>query len=110
MTPVKFPKRIHLSYFTIEVKYLETQIAQEIGEQQGSFHARDLVIFVDEQIIEQGGTRAVSLIIHELFHAVYYDKSLNDAGEEVTVNSFANGIVELLTRNPQFAKWVNENV
>lgn len=110
MAKVKLPKNIHLSYFTIEVKNLNTLIAQEIGEQQGSFHARDLVIYVDEEIIEQGGSRAVSLVIHELFHAIYYDKSLANAEEERTVNSFANGMVELLTRNPQLNKWITENI
>jgi hypothetical protein len=110
MAKAKLPKEIHLSYFKIEVKYLNTLIAQEIGEQQGSFHARDLVIYVDEEIIELGGNRAVSLVIHELFHAIYYDKSLTGAEEERTVNSFANGTVELLTRNPQLSKWINENI
>tara|TARA_R100001086_G_scaffold224730_1_gene142774 strand:+ start:607 stop:936 length:330 start_codon:yes stop_codon:yes gene_type:complete len=104
----KLPSKIDFSYFTLTIKYLEPLIAEEIGEQQGSFHTKALVIYVDQEIIDEGGVRAVSLVIHEIFHAIYYDKNLDGANEERTVNSYANGLTELFSRNPKFRKWVME--
>lgn len=109
MKKVKFPDAIDISYHNIKLKLISSHISQEVGEQQGCYVARDMLIYLDKDIIEQGGTRAISLILHELGHAIYYIFNLKEREEEPTVDSFANGYTEILTRNPQLLKWITAN-
>jgi hypothetical protein len=104
------PKVVDISYHTITFKLLDQQVALEVGDQQGSYVARDQVIFLDESIIEQGGARAVSLVLHEIGHAIYYIYNLKDREEEPTVDSFANAYTEVFRRNKQLTKWMVENL
>ena len=39
-------------------------------------------IYVDETIIERGGTIAVDLVKHELLHAIYYLRQMEDKKED----------------------------
>ena len=105
-----FPEVVDISYHTIKFNLLDTQIALEVGDQQGSYVARDQVIFLDSQIIKDGGARAVSLVLHEIGHAIYYIYNLKDREEEPTVDSFANAYTEVLRRNKQLRKWLNHNL
>jgi hypothetical protein len=109
MKKVKFPNTIDVSYHKIETKLISSHLSQEVGEQQGCYVARDMIIYLDEDIINEGGTRGVSLIMHELGHALFYIYNLKDREEEPTVDSFANGYTEILYRNPQLKKWINQN-
>ena len=104
------PENVDISYHTIELKLLDTLTSNEVGEQQGSYLAREQIIFLDEQIIVEGGDRAVSLILHELGHAIYYIYNLKDRDEEATVDSFANGYTEIFKRNKQLTKWMLNNL
>lgn len=104
------PKNVDISYHTLELKLLDTLTSNEVGEQQGSYLAREQIIFLDDQIIAEGGDRAVSLILHELGHAIYYIYNLKDRDEEATVDSFANGYTEIFKRNKQLTKWVLNNL
>jgi len=104
------PKNVDISYHTIELKLLDTLTSNEVGEQQGSYLAREQIIFLDDQIIAEGGDRAVSLIMHELGHAIYYIYNLKDRDEEATVDSFANGYTEIFKRNKQLTKWMLNNL
>ena len=104
------PKNVDISYHTIELKLLDTLTSNEVGEQQGSYLAREQIIFLDDQIIAEGGDRAVSLIMHELGHAIYYIYNLKDRDEEATVDSFANGYTEVFKRNKQLTKWMLNNL
>ena len=104
------PKNVDISYHTIELKLLDTLTSNEVGEQQGSYLAREQIIFLDDQIIAEGGDRAVSLILHELGHAIYYIYNLKDRDEEATVDSFANGYTEIFKRNKQLTKWMLNNL
>lgn len=104
------PKNVDISYHTIELKLLDTLTSNEVGEQQGSYLAREQIIFLDDQIIAEGGDRAVSLILHELGHAIYYIYNCKDRDEETTVDSFANGYTEIFKRNKQLTKWMLNNL
>lgn len=104
------PKNVDISYHTLELKLLDTLTSNEVGEQQGSYLAREQIIFLDDQIIAEGGDRAVSLILHELGHAIYYIYNLKDRDEEATVDSFANGYTEIFKRNKQLSKWMLNNL
>jgi hypothetical protein len=109
MQKVKLPDTISVSYHNLKIKYLSGYVSNEIADQQGCYMARDMLIYLDKDIMDAGGTRAVSLIIHELGHALYYIFNLKEAEEERTVDSFANGYTEILHRNPQLKKWINAN-
>ena len=100
------PKNVDISYHTLELKLLDTLTSNEVGEQQRSYLPREQIIFLDDQIIAEGGDRAVSLILHELGHAIYYIYNLKDRDEEATVDSFANGYTEIYKSNKQLTKWV----
>jgi len=110
MKKVKLPDTIDVSYHTLKVKLLEPQVALEVGDQQGSYDARGQTIFLDRAIIEEGGARACSLLLHETYHCCWYVFNLDKAEEERAVDSFANFTTELLRRNHQLRDWINENV
>ena len=93
------PKNVDISYHTIELRLLDSLTSNEVGEQQGSYLAKEQIIFLDDQIIAEGGSRAISLVLHELGHAIYYIYNLKDREEEPTVDSFANGYTEVFKRN-----------
>ena len=109
---VKLPETIDVSYHTLKVKLLDSDVALEVGDQQGSYDARGQTIYLDRGIIEEGGARGVSLILHECGHACWYIFNLDKdkSEEERTVDSFANFYTELLRRNKQLRDWINENV
>ena len=95
---MKLPKKIKLGHFNILIKALSKDIASS-DEQEGSFHGSTRTIYIDENIIEKGGTDLVSVLLHELLHASFYKNNLNKTStEEDFVNSFSNDLTELLSR------------
>ena len=64
---VELPEFIRLSHYRIQIIQINNHISYELAEQQGSFHSREMKIYVDETIIEKGGTIAIDLVKHELF-------------------------------------------
>tara|TARA_B100001113_G_C21024986_1_gene585274 strand:- start:153 stop:521 length:369 start_codon:yes stop_codon:yes gene_type:complete len=104
------PKNVDISYHTIELRLLDSLTSNEVGEQQGSYLAKEQIIFLDDQIIAEGGSRAISLVLHELGHAIYYIYNLKDREEEPTVDSFANGYTEVFKRNKDLTKWMLRNL
>lgn len=106
MKKVKLPDTIDVSYHTLKLVLLEPDVALEVGDQQGSYASREQKIYLDKSIIEEGGDKACSLLLHEIGHAIYYIFNLKDREEEPTVDSFANGYTEVLKRNPQLKRWI----
>lgn len=107
---LKLPSTIDISYHTIKLELLKPEISLEVGDQQGSYVARDQIIYLDSSIIEQGGARGVSLVLHEIGHAIYYVFNLKDRDEEPVVDSFANAYTEVLRRNKKLTKWIVANL
>ena len=110
MTKVKLPDTIDVSYHTLQVVLLDPDIALEVGDQQGSYASREQKIYLDRSIIEEGGDRALSLLLHEVGHAIYYIFNLKDREHEPTADSFANGYTEVMKRNPKLMKWMTQQV
>ena len=101
------PKQIKLGHFVIDIQLIDGTVSLNIAEQQGSFIARDQVIYLDKEIMIGQPDRAINLIIHELMHAIYYQYNLSEKScEEDVVNAMSNGMTELLTRTDllQFIK------
>ena len=110
MKKVKLPDTIDVSYHTLKVRLLEPDVALEVGDQQGSYDARGQNIFLDRGIIDEGGARSASLVLHECYHACWYIFNLDKAEEERAVDSFANFTTELLRRNSQLRNWINQEL
>ncbi len=74
------PKQIKLGHFVIDIQLIDGTVSLNIAEQQGSFIARDQVIYLDKEIMTAQPDRAINLIIHELMHAIYYQYNLFSPG------------------------------
>ena len=110
MKKIELPEFIRLSHYRIKLIKINSHICYEIGEQQGSFHSKQMIIYVDEDIIEEGGSIAVDLVKHELLHAVYYVRQLEGKNEEDTVNAMATHYTEIEKNNPDYVRWKLNNL
>ncbi len=52
MKKIELPEFIRLSHYRIKLIKINSHICYEIGEQQGSFHSKQMIIYLDEDIIE----------------------------------------------------------
>jgi hypothetical protein len=107
---IELPEFIRLSHYRIKLIKINSHICYEIGEQQGSFHSKQMIIYLDEDIIEEGGSIAVDLVKHELLHAVYYVRQLEGKNEEDTVNAMATHYTEIEKNNPDYVRWKLQNL
>ena len=107
---IELPEFIRLSHYRIKLIKINSHICYEIGEQQGSFHSKQMIIYVDEDIIEEGGSIAVDLVKHEILHAIYYDRQLEGKNEEDTVNGMATHYTEIEKNNPDYMRWKLQNL
>ena len=64
------PKQIKLGHFVIDIQLIDGTVSLNIAEQQGSFIARDQVIYLDKEIMTGQPDRAINLIIHELMQFI----------------------------------------
>ena len=110
MKKVELPEFINLSHYRIQKIQINNHISYELAEQQGSFHSREMKIYVDETIIERGGSIAVDLVKHELLHAIYYVRQLEGKNEEDTVNGMATHYTEIEKNNPDYVRWKLNNL
>ena len=107
---IQLPEFIRLSHYRIQLLQINNHISYELAEQQGSFHSREMKIYVDESIIEKGGSIAVDLVKHELLHAIYYVRQLEGKNEEDTVNGMATHYTEIEKNNPDYVRWKLNNL
>ncbi len=107
---IELPEFIRLSHYRIKLIKINSHICYEIGEQQGSFHSKQMIIYLDEDIIEEGGSIAVDLVKHELMHAIYYVRQLEGKNEEDTVNAMATHYTEIEKNNPDYLRWKLQNL
>tara|TARA_Y100001972_G_C7449506_1_gene230191 strand:- start:190 stop:552 length:363 start_codon:yes stop_codon:yes gene_type:complete len=107
---VDLPEFIRLSHYRIQIIQINSHISYELAEQQGSFHSREMKIYVDETIIEKGGTIACDLLKHEIMHAIFYIRSMEDKKEEDIVNGMATHYTEVEKNNPDYVRWKIANL
>ena len=69
-----------------------------------------MIIYVDEDIIEEGGSIAVDLVKHEILHASYYVRQLEGKNEEDIVNGMATHYTEIEKNNPDYVRWKLQNL
>ena len=106
----ELPEFINLSHYRIQIIQINNHISYELAEQQGSFHSREMKIYVDETIIEKGGTIACDLIKHELMHEIFYLRQMEDKKEEDIVNGMATHYTEIEKNNPDYVRWKLQNL
>ena len=114
---MKFPKKIKMSGFEINLVLLDHEISYEVSEQQGSFVSKPpLTIYLDKKIIERGDRTSLNVLIHEVLHFVYYQYQLNltkqlddESKEEKEVNSIANGVIEMLL-DTDLKEWILKTI
>jgi len=107
---VELPEFVRLSHYRISLIPINSQISEECAEQQGSFHSRSMRIYLDEDIIENGGSIAVDLVKHELLHAIFYVRQLDGQNEENIVNGMATHYTEIEKNNPDYLRWKLQNL
>ena len=107
---IELPEFINLSHYRIQILQINNHISYELAEQQGSFHSREMKIYVDESIIERGGSIAVDLLKHELMHAIFYVRGLEDKKEEDIVNGMVTHYTEIEKNNPDYMRWKLQNL
>jgi len=107
---IKLPEFVRLSHYQIQLLLINSQISEECAEQQGSFHSRSMRIYLDEDIINYGGSIAVDLVKHELLHAVFYVRQLEGKSEEDIVNGMATHYTEIEKNNPDYVIWKLQNL
>ena len=107
---VELPEFIRLSHYRISIQQISSEISEECAEQQGSFHSRSMRIYVDQDIIEQGGSIAIDLVKHEILHAVFYLRQLEGKNEEDIVNAMATHYTEIEKNNPDYVRWKLQNL
>jgi len=75
---------------------------------EGSYLESEQTILLDKTLIDIKNSYSLALIWHEICHAIFSQYSLSGQVEEITVNSFSQGIVQVLRDNPVFQKWGKE--
>ena len=103
---VELPKYVTVGAFKVEIVLIPHEVAYEISDAQGVFLGKPpYKIFLDEEIIMDGGMDAVNVLVHEFFHLGFYQYLLKDKEEETIVNSYANFTTELFMRS-ELKEWL----
>ena len=111
---IELPEFIRLSHYRIKLVKINSHICYEVGEQQGSFHSKQMIIYLDEDIIEEGGSIACDLVTHEILHSVWYLRQFSNLkpsdAEEDIVNGMSTHLIEIFKNNPDFMRWFLQNL
>ena len=106
---IKLPTKIKLNHSEITIKLIESGVALDMGDQQGSYSSRTNTIYLDKEQLE--GAAGVDLILHELGHCIAYQYNFEkNNNEEHTVNSMATGYTEIFKRNPLLLQWIQKEL
>lgn len=105
----KFPTILRIGYQDVKVI---VDPDTKIPKQDSGQYRDDGFIFLSG---EYSLNESVNLLIHEVLHAVYYTYGMRNVIEDKTkeeylVNTFANGLTQVIKDNPKFLEWVKENL
>lgn len=103
---MQFPEKIKLGAHEVSVSEMSTEDC--IGEQRsGMFAPTRLAIQV--HVAKRPPSVVSETLIHELLHAIYYDRNIqDDDDEERTVTLMAGGLATLFRDNPHLVDWIAE--
>lgn len=93
---VKLPNEVQISYQKITIS---VGPCEDLGTYDPNLH--QIRIREKQKWVEESNT-----ILHEVFHAVYHCYNLDrKADEEKVVSGFANGMMEVMRRNPELRNY-----
>lgn len=98
---VRPPSSIDLSYQKLKVKLSKTI------EEAGLYYAEDNSIILQEG---QKWHEEANTLLHEILHAIChcYNLHLSEKLEEKVVCNITNGLMEVLSRNPELLKYFHK--
>lgn len=106
----KLPKFVTIGPFKVELICAPHEMIYEMGEAQGMFIQKPpYKIYLDKEMIEEGGADAFNLVVHECMHVAFYQYNMKDKDEEHIVNSFGNFLAELFCKS-ELKDWLRENM
>lgn len=100
---MKLPRTIRVGYIDFKVREMPAQVKLE-----GDCYDHTALIRVKTR--RRPGRHAVNTLLHEVVHAIFYTQGLHEVKgldsdlEEMLVNSFTNGLSQVLRDNPELRK------
>ncbi len=96
------PTHIDISYMRLEVVEREHYLSRQ---DLGSLHYDQQVITVRAGMND---AEEANTVLHECLHAIFYAYGINmtHEQEELVVNTVANGVCELIKRNPELVAYI----
>lgn len=106
--PTKAPDSVRVGYRDFPMRPM-TELEHRIGNCSGYFTPRFGILYLDSWPSPQ---ETVNGVIHETLHAIWNVHGLGgeDALEEQTVNSLANGLTQVIRDNPELVYWMVEQL
>ena len=106
----RLPKFVTIGPFKVELIVAPHEVMYEMGDAQGMFVQKPpYKIYLDEEMIEEGGADAFNVVVHECMHVAFYQYNMKDKDEEHIVNSFGNFVTELFCKS-ELKDWLRENM
>lgn len=102
---ISFPSSIKVGSQDIYVRLVPG--LSDLSDDEGCYDGRKQLISFDKDIIDKSDPYALLLVWHELDHVIFEQHLLKSAEEEVIVNAFSHGQVQILRDNPQLKKWMD---
>lgn len=95
------PKSVRIGYETYRIEEMPLDVKNE-----GDFGCGDQLIRVKTK--DRSARFVANTLLHEIMHGVFYHAGLHNmlsrSKEEMIVNSFANGIIQVFRDNPSFVR------
>ena len=106
----RLPKFVTIGPFKVELIVAPPEVMYEMGDAQGMFVQKPpYKIYLDQEMIEEGGADAFNVVVHECMHVAFYQYNMKDKDEEHMVNSFGNFMTELFCKS-ELKDWLRENM
>lgn len=118
MTPQKIleiaPRRVRIGGFDWKVEWGDGPLRFEQNSTMidcwGLCH-RDKHLIQISIHERPSGRHVISTFVHELLHAIYYDRRIPaDADEEATVVNLEHGLTDLLVNNPEVLDFIRKGI
>lgn len=98
------PTAVKVGISTYEIALLDKPISDQIGI-YGDCSAQDRLIRIAD--VQPEAKHAAMVVIHEILHACFRERSIpDDADEETVVTQLAPAIVGVLADNPDLVRWL----
>ena len=102
---ISIPNKIKIGAWDVKIQ-LQDNLSDKSGD-EGCYYESDKLIVLDKKVIDCTDRYAVTLVWHEICHAIHSQYQIDsESGEEKTVGAYSQGIVQVSGDNPQLTKWM----